>query len=199
MPTALASSVRLDPGTRRRESTPTPTGWRRSSPTCCRTRSSSRRVTPRSPSRIEERDGHRALTVRDHGPGIPRRISGRASFEKFAQADATDARQKGGTGLGLSIVRQIVTAPRRHGRFRGCRQAAARFSVWSCRPGPDRRARIDPTAAASARAARILLCEDDPDAALALREGLAVARVSASISRTRRPTPSRARRRRHTP
>ena len=30
-------------------------------------------------------------------------------FEKFAQADATDARRKGGTGLGLSIVKQIVT------------------------------------------------------------------------------------------
>jgi K+-sensing histidine kinase KdpD len=29
-------------------------------------------------------------------------------FEKFAQADAGDARQKGGTGLGLSIVKQIV-------------------------------------------------------------------------------------------
>ena len=29
-------------------------------------------------------------------------------FEKFAQADATNTRQKGGTGLGLSIVKQIV-------------------------------------------------------------------------------------------
>ena len=29
-------------------------------------------------------------------------------FEKFAQADASDANQLGGTGLGLSIVKQIV-------------------------------------------------------------------------------------------
>ena len=29
-------------------------------------------------------------------------------FERFAQADATNAGQKGGTGLGLSIVKQIV-------------------------------------------------------------------------------------------
>ena len=29
-------------------------------------------------------------------------------FEKFAQADGSDARQQGGTGLGLSIVKQIV-------------------------------------------------------------------------------------------
>jgi signal transduction histidine kinase len=29
-------------------------------------------------------------------------------FEKFSQADASDARQRGGSGLGLSIVRNIV-------------------------------------------------------------------------------------------
>ena len=48
------------------------------------------------------------ITVRDHGPGIAEEFKARI-FEKFAQADATDARQKGGTGLGLSIVKQIVT------------------------------------------------------------------------------------------
>ena len=47
------------------------------------------------------------LTVRDHGPGIPVDFKP-LIFEKFAQADATNARQKGGTGLGLSIVKQIV-------------------------------------------------------------------------------------------
>ena len=30
-------------------------------------------------------------------------------FEKFAQGDASDTRQRGGTGLGLSIVKQIVS------------------------------------------------------------------------------------------
>ncbi|MGO9135185.1 MAG: PAS domain S-box protein [Methylovirgula sp.] len=47
------------------------------------------------------------ISVRDHGPGIPEHFKARV-FEKFAQADATDARQKGGTGLGLSIVEQLV-------------------------------------------------------------------------------------------
>jgi PAS domain S-box-containing protein len=48
------------------------------------------------------------IGVRDHGPGIPADFKARV-FEKFAQADATDARPKGGTGLGLSIVKGIIT------------------------------------------------------------------------------------------
>ncbi len=48
------------------------------------------------------------IAVRDHGPGIPAGFKARI-FEKFAQADASDSRQKGGTGLGLSIVKGIVT------------------------------------------------------------------------------------------
>ena len=56
---------------------------------------------------IEKRTDVVRLTVRDHGPGIPVDFKP-LIFEKFAQADAKDARQKGGTGLGLSIVKQIV-------------------------------------------------------------------------------------------
>jgi len=48
------------------------------------------------------------IAVRDHGPGIPANFRERI-YEKFAQADATDTRQKGGTGLGLSIVKGIVS------------------------------------------------------------------------------------------
>ena len=47
------------------------------------------------------------ISVRDHGPGVPDEFKARI-FEKFAQAEGTDARQKGGTGFGLSIVKQIV-------------------------------------------------------------------------------------------
>ena len=55
----------------------------------------------------EDRDGKVRITVRDHGPGIPAHFASRV-FEKFAQADNSDARAKGGTGLGLSIVKEIV-------------------------------------------------------------------------------------------
>jgi signal transduction histidine kinase len=47
------------------------------------------------------------LTVHDHGPGIPEDFKPRI-FEKFAQADTGERRQKG-SGLGLNIVKQIVT------------------------------------------------------------------------------------------
>jgi PAS domain S-box-containing protein len=47
------------------------------------------------------------ISVRDHGHGIPDAFKPHI-FEKFAQADASDARQQGGTGLGLSIVKQVV-------------------------------------------------------------------------------------------
>jgi len=56
---------------------------------------------------VETRGETVRISVRDHGHGVPAEFRPRI-FEKFAQADATDARQKGGTGLGLSIVKQIV-------------------------------------------------------------------------------------------
>jgi PAS domain S-box-containing protein len=56
---------------------------------------------------IETQSDHIRIAVRDHGPGIPDEFRS-LIFEKFAQVDATDARQKGGTGLGLSIVREIM-------------------------------------------------------------------------------------------
>jgi len=56
---------------------------------------------------IEKRSNTVLISVRDHGPGIPDDFKPRV-FEKFAQADVSDTRQKGGTGLGLSIVKQIV-------------------------------------------------------------------------------------------
>ena len=47
------------------------------------------------------------VAVTDRGTGIPDEFRGRI-FQKFAQADSSDSRQKGGTGLGLSISRAIV-------------------------------------------------------------------------------------------
>jgi PAS domain S-box-containing protein len=53
------------------------------------------------------------LSVRDRGAGIPLAFQGRI-FQKFAQADASNTRQKGGTGLGLAISKELIE------RMHGC-------------------------------------------------------------------------------
>ena len=60
---------------------------------------------------LEHRPGAVRVSITDHGPGIPENFQ-RKIFQKFSQADSSDAGQKGGTGLGLSICRAIVE---RHG------------------------------------------------------------------------------------
>lgn len=47
------------------------------------------------------------IYVKDQGPGIPENFKARI-FEKFAQADSSDTRQKGGTGLGLAISKELI-------------------------------------------------------------------------------------------
>lgn len=47
------------------------------------------------------------ISVTDQGPGIAAEFQARV-FEKFAQADASDSRQKGGTGLGLAITKEFI-------------------------------------------------------------------------------------------
>ena len=47
------------------------------------------------------------VSCTDHGPGIPEEFRCRI-FQRFAQADSSDARQKGGTGLGLAITRELI-------------------------------------------------------------------------------------------
>jgi PAS domain S-box-containing protein len=47
------------------------------------------------------------IAVVDQGPGVPEELRSRL-FQKFAQAESGDARQKGGTGLGLSICKAII-------------------------------------------------------------------------------------------
>ena len=47
------------------------------------------------------------ISMADMGPGIPEEFRDKV-FTRFAQANSSDARQRGGTGLGLSITKAIV-------------------------------------------------------------------------------------------
>ena len=53
------------------------------------------------------RDGQVRVSVQDRGPGISEDFRPRV-FQKFAQADASDTRQRGGTGLGLAISKELI-------------------------------------------------------------------------------------------
>jgi PAS domain S-box-containing protein len=53
------------------------------------------------------------VEVVDQGPGVPPEFRERI-FQKFSQADGSDARQRGGTGLGLAISKELTE--RMHGR-----------------------------------------------------------------------------------
>jgi PAS domain S-box-containing protein len=111
---------------------------------------------------VRQPNGSVRIAVTDHGRGIPGDFQPRI-FEKFAQADASSARQKGGTGLGLSISRAIVE---RHGGRMGFVTAPGEGTTFWF-DLPEWMAPLEDTVA-SPDAPRILICEDDPDVATLL-------------------------------
>jgi signal transduction histidine kinase len=118
---------------------------------------------------IEKETDAVRITVRDHGPGIPIDFKP-LIFEKFAQADAGNDRKKGGTGLGLSIVKQIVD---RLGGEVGFADAPGGGTIFHVQlPCWNHVASLAIDRDAKPDAVRLLLCEDDLEAALTLRKHL---------------------------
>lgn len=128
---------------------------------------------------VVEGQGTVRVAVRDQGPGIPEDFRGRV-FEKFSQADASDARRQGGTGLGLAISRELIE------RMGGCigfdsveGQGACFHFDLPC----SKAAAMPHPASGEDRRPRILTVEDDADMARMLglmleRAGYAVDCVS---------------------
>lgn len=121
------------------------------------------------------------ISVRDHGSGIPEEFRPQV-FDKFAQADGTDSRQKGGTGLGLSIVKQIVERLGGKVRFDDAPGGGTIFSVDL--PFWDGAASIEIDAAAEGTPPRILLCDDDPAVAKVVRMHLRRAGFTVDFAHT---------------
>jgi CheY-like chemotaxis protein len=130
---------------------------------------------------IAARDGAMRISVRDHGPGIPDEFKPRI-FEKFAQADASDARKKGGTGLGLSIVKQIVIRLDGQVGFEDAPGGGTIFQVDLPACAPEARDRS--LSAAEHGDARLLICDDYRPAAHLLAGQLAKAGFMSDVATT---------------
>jgi PAS domain S-box-containing protein len=120
---------------------------------------------------IEPADGTALVRVQDEGIGIPPEMMSRV-FDLFTQVDGSSERARGGLGIGLSLVKNLVemhggsVAVRSEGRGRG-----AEFSVrLPCRAEGPTPARSGPEtiAAGPLRALRILVVDDNQDAAESL-------------------------------
>jgi len=112
--------------------------------------------------------GSAIFRVRDHGLGIPQEFRGRI-FQRFAQADSSDVRQKGGTGLGLSISRAIVEHHAGQIGFEDAEGGGTCF-FFSLPRLVERPPAVSPTPTGGGRA---LIVEDDPDVAQLLQMMLA--------------------------
>lgn len=112
------------------------------------------------------------VAVTDRGPGIPEAFRGRI-FQRFAQADSSDARQKGGTGLGLNISKAIVE--RMGGQLDFETEPGVGTTFFFSLPClPQAAVPVAALPAVSpASAARVLVCEDDPSIATVLAAMLA--------------------------
>ncbi len=127
---------------------------------------------------VERGPGEAVVRVRDNGFGIAPDLLPHV-FDLFVQADRSLARSQGGLGLGLSLVRSLVEmhGGTVHASSRGV-GAGSEFVVRlptraePVQPAPPRAGRAPVAAAADAGARRILLVEDNLDAAETLAEAL---------------------------
>jgi two-component system CheB/CheR fusion protein len=134
-------------------------------------------------AKFSDRDGHTSVSlakeqnmavvsVRDTGVGLSREIVPRI-FEPFTQADTTLDRTRGGLGLGLALVKGLVDL---HGgsvrvESEGLGQGSEftiRLPLLELAPGRE----AAPSAGRATGARRVLVIEDNLDAAESLREVL---------------------------
>ncbi len=119
---------------------------------------------------LSRNDGQALLSVRDTGVGIAPELIGQV-FEPFTQGDKSLHRTRGGLGLGLSLVKALVEL---HGgtvqvRSDGVGRGTEIVVTLPIAPGPVLTPSV-PAAAVPRSARRILIVEDNADAADTLHE-----------------------------
>lgn len=117
---------------------------------------------------IHEEDNKIRMSVRDYGVGISKDFIPKL-FDKFTQADSSASRRVGGTGLGLSISKTIIE--RHHGSIE-VESEIGKGSTFSIILPYHRVASTELESDDSGSGPLILICEDDPDVALLLKEML---------------------------
>ncbi|HYX65458.1 MAG TPA: hybrid sensor histidine kinase/response regulator, partial [Burkholderiales bacterium] len=117
-------------------------------------------------------DGHAVLSVTDNGIGIAREHLGEV-FDMFVQLDASNVTAAGGLGLGLTLSRSIIE------RHRGTIEArsagpgkGAQFVVRLPRAGAPAPAQPQPPAPTASVRRRVLVVDDNVDAAQTLAQYL---------------------------
>lgn len=109
--------------------------------------------------RIEPAGEFARISVRDYGPGIRPEFRTRI-FQRFAQADSSDRRNRGGSGLGLSIAKAIVE---RHGGKIGLlAPEGGGACFWFDLPLLAGDTSMRSTHGPATGKRRVLVCEDDP-------------------------------------
>jgi PAS domain S-box-containing protein len=117
----------------------------------------------------EREDGEVVVRVKDTGVGIPPEKLPRL-FEMFFQVDRTLERSQGGLGIGLSLVRRLVEL--HGGRVEARSEGAGKGSEFIVRlpvlveePKPPPAQELGSNGSAKAMARRILVADDNRDAA----------------------------------
>ena len=126
------------------------------------------------------------LRVKDDGSGIPAALLPRV-FDLFAQGQQSIERARGGLGLGLAIVRSLVelhggtVEARSDGPGRGS-EFVVRLPALEGKPAAAASAAPAPPPAAARRTGRVLVVDDNRDAADLLADALSAAGFTTRVA-----------------
>lgn len=119
-----------------------------------------------------------AIHVKDNGVGLTSQMLPRL-FELFSQADESLDRSAGGLGVGLALTRLLVEL---HGGHVEADSAGpgqgSTFTIrlpWTAQPSTGQAAGATQAAEAEGRSARVMIVEDNPDAAESMQALLEIA------------------------